>query len=162
MFSKLLTTFFVTTALTTVGLGIASVWREIGWEGLITDGQWARVIVQAGNVQAVYAHTTTAQLPRRRVTPMVGSLGVLSFGTGMNNEWRWVHAVVPVWVVTSVLLFPPALAYVRGPLRRSWRGRRNQCVECGYSLAGNSSGVCPECGTRGRERGLSGEMPMIV
>jgi hypothetical protein len=32
-------------------------------------------------------------------------------------------------------------------LRRK-RSERGQCVECGYSLAGNVSGVCPECGRR--------------
>ena len=25
-------------------------------------------------------------------------------------------------------------------------GRRQVCLECGYSLEGNVSGVCPECG----------------
>jgi ABC-type ATPase with predicted acetyltransferase domain len=35
-----------------------------------------------------------------------------------------------------------------------WRDRRAQriaagrCATCGYSLTGNLSGICPECGTR--------------
>lgn len=33
----------------------------------------------------------------------------------------------------------------RGPIRRSWRRRRNLCPSCGYDLTGNISGVCPEC-----------------
>ena len=28
------------------------------------------------------------------------------------------------------------------------RRRRNQCLKCGYSLTGNVSGICPECGTK--------------
>jgi uncharacterized paraquat-inducible protein A len=42
-------------------------------------------------------------------------------------------------------------------LRREWRAiavneqedrrRRGLCVKCGYDLTGNTSGVCPECGT---------------
>ena len=162
MFSKSFTTLLVTAALITVGLGIASVWREIGWKGLIADGQWVRATMRAGNLQFVYAHTTTAPFPRTRITPMVGSLGVLSFGIGNNNEWRWAHAIVPVWIVAGVLLLPPALAYLRGPVRRGLRARRNQCVGCGYSLAGNLSGVCPECGAVHPTRGLLDEMPMTV
>lgn len=32
-------------------------------------------------------------------------------------------------------------------LRRQRRARLKQCLECGYDLTGNVSGVCPECGT---------------
>lgn len=35
--------------------------------------------------------------------------------------------------------------------RRRWvrhkRTASNQCIDCGYDLTGNTSGVCPECGT---------------
>jgi rRNA maturation endonuclease Nob1 len=27
------------------------------------------------------------------------------------------------------------------------RRERGECEQCGYSLTGNTSGVCPECGT---------------
>ncbi len=80
----------------------------------------------------------------------------------MSSEWRWVHAIVPVWIVTGVLLFPSGLAYLRGPVRRGLRARRNHCVGCGYSLAGNLSGVCPECGAAHPTRGLLDGMPMTI
>jgi hypothetical protein len=31
--------------------------------------------------------------------------------------------------------------------RRERRSRSQECAECGYALAGNTSGTCPECGT---------------
>ena len=31
--------------------------------------------------------------------------------------------------------------------QRRHRVRRGFCVNCGYNLTGNTSGVCPECGT---------------
>ena len=31
--------------------------------------------------------------------------------------------------------------------QRRHRVRRGVCVNCGYNLTGNTSGVCPECGT---------------
>ena len=53
----------------------------------------------------------------------------------------------PLWVPVVVLGTYPAIAFIRGPLRRRRRRRRGECVACGYNLTGNVSGVCPECGT---------------
>jgi predicted RNA-binding Zn-ribbon protein involved in translation (DUF1610 family) len=30
----------------------------------------------------------------------------------------------------------------------SGRQHRNACSSCGYNLTGNTSGVCPECGSK--------------
>ncbi len=51
------------------------------------------------------------------------------------------------WVVVVLLGTYPTLAFVRGPLRRWRRRRQGRCQKCGYDLAGNVTGVCPECGT---------------
>ncbi len=51
-------------------------------------------------------------------------------------------------ILLAVLLaLYPAVAFIRGPLRRYRRRRGGLCVKCGYDLHGNESGVCPECGT---------------
>jgi hypothetical protein len=60
----------------------------------------------------------------------------------------------------SILLFIAIAAFVVFLLRNAVEGyregiagrrkdrlRNRQCVACGYSLQGNASGVCPECGT---------------
>jgi len=54
------------------------------------------------------------------------------------------------WIGTPAVLLAlwPAISFVRGPLRRFRRRRRGLCIPCGYNLAGNASGVCPECGTK--------------
>jgi hypothetical protein len=59
--------------------------------------------------------------------------------------------VVPIWMLSSLLAVYPAIAFIRGPLRRHRRRRKGLCLKCGYDLTGNVSGVCPECGTE-RER----------
>ncbi|MHC4696054.1 MAG: hypothetical protein ACYTFA_04845 [Planctomycetota bacterium] len=41
----------------------------------------------------------------------------------------------------------PAVAYIRGPVRRWRRRKKGLCVKCAYDLTGNVSGACPECGT---------------
>ncbi len=52
----------------------------------------------------------------------------------------------PHWFPVGLL---GVLAYVLGRplLRARHRRRHNLCVKCGYSLEGNVSGTCPECGT---------------
>ena len=52
----------------------------------------------------------------------------------------------PSLVLVAVLAIYPTIAFIRGPLRRHRRRKRGLCVQCGYNLAGNVSGVCPECG----------------
>lgn len=44
---------------------------------------------------------------------------------------------------TFVLLVPSLFRLIR----RSHRRRNGRCLDCGYSVLGNVSGVCPECGT---------------
>jgi hypothetical protein len=51
-----------------------------------------------------------------------------------------------LWLPFIVFAIYPALALVRGPLRRWRRRRRGMCLNCGYNLTGNVSGMCPECG----------------
>ena len=54
--------------------------------------------------------------------------------------------VVPLWFPFVIFSAYPVIAFIRGPLRRHQRRRKGLCVKCGYDLAGNVSGVCPECG----------------
>lgn len=51
-------------------------------------------------------------------------------------------------LVTLFLLFTayPVIALVLVPFRTVRRRTRRQCHHCCYSLVGNESGICPECG----------------
>jgi hypothetical protein len=53
--------------------------------------------------------------------------------------------IVPYWSVETVLLIVPLLWSWRR-LKRRMLIRPGHC-RCGYDLTGNTSGVCPECGT---------------
>lgn len=57
-----------------------------------------------------------------------------------------VHVAVPFWFLFALLSPYPGIAFARW-VRRHRRRRRGQCLECGYSLVANLSGVCPECGS---------------
>ena len=76
------------------------------------------------------------------------------FGVGLAAAMsplstRW---FVAVFLTTSLACGVAADVLWDRPKRlqrlRRKRSERGQCAECGYSLAGNVSGVCPECGTR--------------
>ena len=53
--------------------------------------------------------------------------------------------ILPDWLLCLALLVPPA-RWVWG-WRRDRLQRDGHCAKCGYDLAGNTSGICPECGT---------------
>jgi len=53
---------------------------------------------------------------------------------------------LPTPFVIGCLLAYPGIFLMRGPIRRSIRRRRGECLACAYDLTGNTSGVCPECG----------------
>ncbi|UCG17191.1 MAG: hypothetical protein JSV19_04005 [Phycisphaerales bacterium] len=55
-------------------------------------------------------------------------------------------AIVPLWMPMLVFATCPAIALIRGPVRRWRRLRKGWCVKCGYNLTGNVTGICPECG----------------
>lgn len=72
------------------------------------------------------------------------------FSCGARPLGPWVHYWVraPSFLVVISLLAYPLFAFVTGPYRRFRRRRNGQCIHCGYDLAGNVSGVCPECGVK--------------
>lgn len=53
---------------------------------------------------------------------------------------------MPMWFLFALFAGYPAIAFIRGPLRRWRRRQRGQCIECAYDLTGNESGTCSECG----------------
>ncbi len=56
------------------------------------------------------------------------------------------NAGCPLWLPFLVSAAWPFVAWLRGPVRRRVRRSRGLCAYCAYSLVGNTSGVCPECG----------------
>ena len=146
MIHKSFIVVLVTAGLALTGLGVVSLWVEIGWAGRIHQRHWARVMIEEGNLQLAHARTTQVAYPRGGMTFFRGGLGVLSFRTDTSRDWRWAALSVPLWLVVALLFIHPGLAFLRGPVLRRRRLRRDQCPGCGYDLAGNVSGRCPECG----------------
>ena len=71
--------------------------------------------------------------------------------TGRRFGYQFQHRVVYVEVPWAILVLPTSLLpalwiYRRWKRSRLTAGVKLPCSECGYSLVGNKSGICPECG----------------
>lgn len=118
------------------------------------------IIVGMGNASyRVFEYKTPPSAPRwgfrvTRIPPEVMEVLFTQFlwrwdvGQPLVRPQRIVNAVcVPAWTLFLLLSAYPMIAFIRGPMRRYRRRKRGQCLGCGYSLEGNVTGVCPECGT---------------
>ena len=64
----------------------------------------------------------------------------------VDQRFAETSLTLPYSMVITLLLAYPAVAFIRGPVRRYQRRRLGLCLKCGYNLEGTVSGVCPECG----------------
>ena len=99
--------------------------------------------------------------------PVLTELYIPGLGISSSNDGHravWLPGVCVDWcsqpggygrVVLEVRFLTLALILILCPLvhiavvngRRLMRRKKGHCLKCGYDLAGNVSGVCPECGT---------------
>jgi Flp pilus assembly protein TadB len=66
--------------------------------------------------------------------------------------WRldgpiWALVIVAAPIALAGLALAPFIRQGYRQERRADRLKSGRCLACGYSLRGNTSGVCPECGT---------------
>jgi len=80
----------------------------------------------------------------RLLRPSFSSLG-LEHAT--DSSFRTESIRVPTWMFVAVFSLLPLWRESRRYAKRR-RSRANLCVECGYNLTGNTSGICPECGMK--------------
>lgn len=75
-------------------------------------------------------------------TGLLLSVYVCAEGLGLSSDAaRWCF-------IASIALFGLAMACQVAYVMNNKRTRSNgkPCVNCGYDLRGNTSGICPECG----------------
>ena len=132
----------------------AFVWaRSYRYEDAFPLDESHQVIVSRGGIELQLSYRTTPGFPFHvshwSRSPAVSDLA----------HFRYLHespAVFflaptttidcPIWVPVAVFIVHPTLWLIRRwMLRRRWKS--NMCPICSYNLTGNTSGVCPECGT---------------
>ena len=115
------------------------------WEG---EDAFGKLAVVGGRLAIVLAHKCediSANNPSFRyefagfeITRVVGLQDI----SGMI----W-FVFLPLWLIFPILVAYPAIAFIRGPLRRWRRPRKGLCRNCGYNLRGLTEPRCPECAT---------------
>jgi hypothetical protein len=83
---------------------------------------------------------------------IIRNKGRLHFSSFKDGPYRHLWLIFPWWLPTTLLLLTLTSAILYGPLRARRRRLKGWCVECGYDLAGNRTGRCPECGSAVRRR----------
>jgi hypothetical protein len=127
----------------------------------INSRSWVRVLTYWSHVQGF----SVASVPDGfRLTKMTATGEILGWdyrcvGSGpnaQNYDWQFIGfkrqsdrffsaIVIPYWFASFGLGILPASRLI-GYWRRGQKLVK-QCRSCGYDLTGNTSGVCPECGT---------------
>jgi hypothetical protein len=109
-------------------------WGEVDITG---EGKWVAEDVGFGEPTETWGPFGWNELPR----PFTGMYSGTRPPDGIIRSFFF-----PVWLLFSALALLPALKLL-GLVVRVRRKARFNCIECGYNLTGNTSGVCPECGT---------------
>jgi hypothetical protein len=71
-------------------------------------------------------------------------LGIVVAGEHWQDEHDFI--LIPHWAMFGFTIVLP-LAWLMYRLLRTFRSDPETCPSCRYCLTGNTSGVCPECGT---------------
>ena len=116
-----------------------------------TDASVVQLLFDQGSFLIRYFHDVEGT----EISSRGPVFGKLQCRTGMADRrhdrgsyCRFVAIGSPFWLPFFLFAAYPAVAFIRGPLRRWHRRRRGLCINCAYNLTGNVSGVCPECGKK--------------
>ena len=100
----------------------------------------SRILLNACLVHAAFIHTGRLRTP--------GGLCLAAWLTHpalVPSVMRGWVSIAFVAVFVALMVISLVRLYRRD--RRATRFNRGDCLHCGYSLTGNVSGVCPECGS---------------
>ncbi len=118
------------------------------WKIPFVVDKWVDVRVQRGCVIITRDSTSSS---RTAQADFLGDLLRPTPRQWAGISWSPNRVDLPRWTSLLALILLgtyPITTYARGPLRRYNRRRNGCCIDCGYDLTGNESGVCPECGTK--------------
>jgi hypothetical protein len=99
----------------------------------------------------------TAFVPRTTLEGVTG----FAYRNQHPRYSRFHSVAIPLWPLWVLAALPP-LRWVllrRRARRRALRAINGECQSCGYSLRGNTTGVCPECGSEPRSEGSRSRNP---
>lgn len=119
------------------------------------NGQWPPSYVRINNGILWTQFVDAPSVPGR---PRRFSLPGFVHEERYNRNWlkpgilRTRQVSVSFFLPFFLFAIYPLFLFVRGPIHYVRCRSRRVCVSCGYSLVGNESGMCPECGIACKSR----------
>lgn len=128
--------------------------RGVMLAGMFGFAVWLPIVFNVSRPRRAVAHLALMGWAAAIVAAcLVAAAGSLGF------DWEAVFAAL---AFGSPNLFVLLAANDLDRRDRKSRSRRDECRACGYKLMGNTSGVCPECGTPTDREHLVAEQERVV
>jgi hypothetical protein len=121
---------------------------KTAWDKYQSKSVWPPPPRREWGIWGVFAVSTDMTDGRR----YVGVLGAGVRWCFQQTGYRRFEVMLSCRKLAIVFAIYPTIIVSIHALRRWHRNRRGLCLKCGYSLTGNVSGTCPECGTEIRPR----------
>jgi hypothetical protein len=135
----------ITLCAATLILWGASSFTGLSYSRSTPTGTWSFWLCDGVVTTARYEHSLPRLQGWRRFPPneprTYGLISPRWVGSKRSGS-RMLHA--PLWLPLAAFAIPTIALILHGRLRRIPPGH---CRKCAYDLTGNTSGVCPECGT---------------
>ncbi len=126
--------------------GAVSFWHGVPGNQIWIADRLEQARLQAGIVKGKLHLVYSRPLEQQGKSDAEADYGVVYARRVVNGQVEASGVGGWVWVPGGLLVMPPVVGFVRGPLRRRRRRKENRCLRCGYPLRGLPERRCPECG----------------
>ena len=138
---------------------IFGIWFASGWIGFdISHHTKALRFVGVYRGCLVIGRIPESFAPQGWNVKFLGPAVLYPLGTSQSSRWFWRAnrtparnrarqdaMQIPLYIPFAIVAVPCASQFA-WDWRRTRRRQAGGCTQCGYDLAGNTTGVCPECG----------------
>ena len=125
---------------------------EIRWQIESANGEFS-IVRMTGDRKMFFGDTPgwsfirdDMVIRRGQYIMRVSGSGQYSFFISYAGQIHSKGVALPYWIIILLTAIAPGF-WLRAEISRRRRMRTGLCQSCGYNLTGNTSGVCPECGT---------------
>jgi hypothetical protein len=151
--------FMVSVAGTRVYALAAEPWPCDEWRAAITSSRWTAPEASSGSATPPTRHPGAVETESFTASVSIGADGRVPWTNpssrpasppGKTTAIHGSEISVPVWLAAVLTAITPATWGIRRGIAWARKARQKSaghCQSCSYDLTGNTSGICPECGT---------------